>query len=273
MSSTPPASNASIETQILYTHISDLTKKNVQLEIEVTLKNTKNSDLLNEKINASNERISALTKDLDQSNEKINTLIKDLNLSNKKLSLLKKIIDDSNLVSGELLPHDKNIQKVNNILNEKKYDKLYQYGSFLLEKIDVEHIRLWDNALVLRHIIDNCSNLNVKLLNGKYVFLMQMLISHQTNYDIIKYIIDKKNVNLEEEYINKSTPFYFACQHSSFGIINLILDQNVRSGFINNDGETHEYYLRYNGRLNNDLRRIICDRIQSMINSRNTKNE
>ena len=72
MSSPLTPNDTTVETQILYTHISDLTKKNVQLEIEITkLKNLDPTIISHPCLEILGENISALTKDLNISNEKI----------------------------------------------------------------------------------------------------------------------------------------------------------------------------------------------------------
>ena len=174
------------------------------------------------------------------------------------MSSLKKIINGSSLVSLELLSHD--------ILSNREYDKLYKYGSFLLKEIEVRYIPECNND-ALKHIIDNCSDLNIKPKYGSYNFFTQMLVSHSKNYEIIKYIIENKNVNLEEKHKNNSTPIYFAYQHASLEIINLILNQNVKLEFKNSYGRTHEPYIESNTNLSLNQKKIIKDRIQSIINS------
>ena len=261
---------------VLLSLLSDANKKNALLEIDIAkLKSQTDThcpelESYESKIAALSENLNQTKNDLDVANKKIASYVEIYKLNENKLSSLESAFNKFYLIpiSLELLPHEQHIEKVERIMYKKKFKKLLRYGSFKLDKIYLSCIEKCDDV-VLKHIIDNCKNLNGSVSGKNGIKFFSRVISYrENNFEIVKYLIKEKNVNLEEEYSNKSTPIYFACQNSSFEVINLILDQNVKLGFKNTDNKTQSYYLEKNAELTDDQKKIIEDRIQSIIKSR-----
>ena len=199
--------------------------------------------------------------------------MKNHELNENKFLSLKNVFNKFELSPLALLPHYLHIDKVDDIMCKRKFEKLFRYGSFKVSHIHLDYIRQCDDV-VLKHIIDNCDNLNDSFyLSPNLKFFTYVVAYHKNNFEIVKYLIEEKNVNLEEENIIKSTPIYYACQKSSFEVINLILDHNVRLGFKNDEYKTQSDYLKQNNILTNDQKKIIEDRIQSIIRSRIAQGE
>ena len=296
--------NQQISVDVLLSLLSSANNKNALLEIDIAnLKSQtqtnaiadigpmghkgNNGDITSLELESYESKIAALNESLEQTKNDLNIAKNDLDIANKKIasyveickqnenkfSSLKDIFNKSYLIPLELLPHEHHRKETDKIVREKEFDKLLGYGSFKLNNICPSCIKLCDNV-VLKHIIDNCENLNDSIYgNSGLKFFTYVVASRKNNLEIVKYLIEEKNANLEEEYENKSTPIYFACQHSSFEVINLILDHNVRLGFENNDEKTQFDYLKNNDTLTDDQKKIIEDRIRSIIASRITQNE
>ena len=242
-------------------------------DIPIKLESNSVSNLeLESKIAALNADLDQTKKDLDIANKKIASYEKNCELNKNNFLSLKNAFNKFDLLPPELLPHAQYIEKVDRIVSEKSYEKLLKYGSFKLKGLQMSCIELCSD-IVLKHIIDNCKNLNGSFMYTKIKLFTYIVACRKNNLEIVKYLIEEKNANLEEEYTNGSTPIYFACQNSSFEVINLILDHNVKLGFKNTNDKTQSDYLKENRTLTDDQKKIIEDRIQSMIASKITQNE
>lgn len=289
------------DTKVLFDLLAASNNKNALLEIEIAKLKSVIDSAPKSEINTnliSQSTIDDLQKQLDLANKKIlflsnihekntkkfismketfeNELLKYKDskkkikeLKRSKKYLLENLFDDFNLIPIELLHSTEHETEVDVIIEDSDFYKLLNYKSFRLEKMN-EHFFIESDYEIFTHVIDNCLDINVECKNLPFKYLIFFVLARcDPDLDLIKYLIDKK-INLEVEYSNKSTPINFACQKSSFDVIDLILDQDVKLGFKNSNGMTQSDYLKQNSNLCADEKQTLMEKIDFIISSRKT---
>lgn len=220
------------------------------LESSLAEEKTSKIKLMND---LSEEKISntKLIKDLTEqilSNAKLLNDLSEEKTSNTKLMndysiILKTQSKIKQIISGNitLIPFEI-------ILRNKDYDKLLLYKDFDIER-HFEQIHTFlinsKNNHLIKHIIDNCLNINAEVSLSGYSSkrLIHLIIKH-TNDEMIKYIFEKENIDLDCMDQNDKYPIHLVCQISSSTIIiKKIIDKHIHSSLTFGDAFTFKRAL------------------------------
>ena len=118
------------------------------------------------------------------------------------------------------------------IIQNADYNKVLFFKDFDIVR-SLRHIctfllRNSNNNHLIKHIIDNCININVDAPYDGYVSrrLIHLIIKY-TNDEMIKYIIEKKNIDLNCADLDGNYPVHLICQKSSSIIIKNIINKYI----------------------------------------------
>ena len=123
-------------------------------------------------------------------------------------------------------------------IEENNFDNLTKFTDYDIKdmhnnnNIILKLVEKCKNETVLKHIIDNCIDLECVIVNG---WKLIHFICRYSTPKMIKYIIDK-NVDLECVSINKWKPIHHICRISTPEMIKYIIDKNVDLECVNIDG-------------------------------------
>lgn len=157
-------------------------------------------------------------------------------------------------VSKKSFPHLKN--EINIILNNKQYDKLFEYNMFQLNykfenEIFIEYLCKNKNIedKILKYIIDNSidyDSYDISETNDKKLKPIHTACKF-FNYKIVKFLIEKK-IDLNSDDNNNNKPINillinFIQNNSNLDIFNLLLDANINLNFENKYGYLPIHYI------------------------------
>lgn len=164
------------------------------------------------------------------------------------LDLAHKLVDNVNseLLNAQknntnLLPHDDHIDDVEKIFFDGKYKKLLLYAKFDIGKIfdnlcTCETLMQEKYSKVVKHIIDNCKDLNYTMVRGNSASknLIHLICRNYTS-NVIQYAINKEGINLEYCDNNGHRTIHIICLYGSVDDLRCIIDKgaNIDSDLIN----------------------------------------
>ena len=203
--------------------IDKLTAENLQLKDDLSEKILENNQLktdLSEKINDYDQLKIALS---DKTTEYNKLCEKAKNIFNASKSLNKYF---------QKLPSTTNNEAIKKIMRDCEYEKLLLYKSFDAEYLFSDIYCAIDDGdariKIMKHIIDNCLDLNVEVDAG-YDFTSTRLIHlfcKHGNPELIQYLIDK-GVELECPDREGNYPLHLICRHSTASMIKYIIAKGV----------------------------------------------
>lgn len=162
---------------------------------------------------------------------------------------------------SSLYDHQLYYEKINVIISNNEYRKLLEYGNFSME-LFFEHcnIKILLKRLsydLLKHIIDNCIDLEYKDHHKKR--LIHYLVKFVKNFDIIKYFIENKKININCSDKKANKPINLAILYNSPMVTKYLISKEVSLLHQNGKGQTILHMLAFGSqkKYNIDLLRYI----------------
>lgn len=129
------------------------------------------------------------------------------------------------LTTKPLKNHSKYHKSVHKFISSKNFNKLTEYTDFDFQLLELPMLLTHAPINIIRYVVENMININIPDKDG---LSLCHFLCKTNSYDLIKYLIDEKNLDITISTTNDNWyPIHIACINQSYDTIKLLIDNGA----------------------------------------------